>query len=198
MEMDYVRRELPVTIPPKQRSSSRLRRYVLADNYLRFYFRFVRPNLALLAQGLYSQVEHRIAEQLCAFVGMTAFEELCQEWVLVQARADRLPFAVEQAGAHWGGGVQVDIVAISYRERAMLLGEAKWGTNTVGRNVIQELVEVKTPKVLALLPEAGTDWTVHHIFFARSGFTEGARALAREHDAQLVDLERLDRDLASA
>ena len=82
-----------------------------------------------------------------------------------------------------------------WRERAILLGEAKWGMNTIGRSVIQELIDIKVPKVLALLPEAGVDWAVHCIFFARSGFTEPARALAKEHNARLVDLETLDRDL---
>jgi AAA+ ATPase superfamily predicted ATPase len=198
VEMDYVRCELPVTVPPKQRPSSRLGRYVLADDYLRFYFRFVQPNSDLLAQGLYAQVEQRIAEQLRAFVGMTTFEELCQEWVLAQARAARLPFAVEQVGAHWGGGAQVDVAAISWREQELLLGEAKWGTDTVGRSVVRELIEDKTPKVRASLPHSGADWTIHYAFFARRGFTEAAEALAREHDAWLVDLATLDRDLAGA
>ena len=195
VEMNYVRCELPITVPPKQRPSSRLGRYVLADNYLRFYFRFVQPNSDLLAQGLHNQVERRIAEQLRAFVGMTTFEELCQQWVLAQARADGLPFSVEQVGAHWGGGAQVDVAAINWRDKALLLGEAKWGTDTVGRSVIRELIEEKTPKVLASLPHSGAGWIVHYVFFARRGFTGAAQALAGEYGARLVDLTTLDRDL---
>jgi AAA+ ATPase superfamily predicted ATPase len=195
VEMDYVRCELPVTVPPKQRPASRLGRYVLADNYLRFYFRFVQPNFDLLAQGLHNQVERRITEQLRAFIGMTTFEELCQEWVLTQARAERLPLAVEQVGAHWGNAVQVDVAAINWRDKALLLGEAKWGMDGVGRSVIRELIEEKTPKVLASLPHSGADWSVHYVFFARRGFTAAAQALAAEHGARLVDLATLDRDL---
>ncbi len=197
VEMDYVRRELPVTVKPAKRPSSRLSRYVLADHYLRFYFRFVRPHLNLLAQQLYDQVWERISEQLRAFIGMTAFEELCRAWVLAQARANRLPFAVEEVGAHWGGGVQVDVVAINWREKALLLGEAKWGTDMVGRDVVRELIERKTPKVLKALPDAGEGWTVQYAFFARAGFTGAARDEAESVDAQLVDMERLDGDLAS-
>ena len=195
VEMDYVRYELPVTVPPKQRPASRLGRYVLADNYLRFFFRFVQPNFDLLAQGLHDQVERHIAEQLRAFIGMTAFEELCREWVLSQARAGSLPLAVEQVGAHWGADVQIDVAAINWRDKAILLGEAKWGTDAVGRNVVRELIEAKTPRVLASLPGSGADWTVHYVFFARRGFTEAAQALAAEQGARLVDLATLDRDL---
>jgi hypothetical protein len=75
----------------------------LADHYLRFYFRFVRPHLDLLAQRLYDQVWDLISDQLRAFIGMTVLEELCRAWVLAQARANRLPLAVEQVDAHWGG-----------------------------------------------------------------------------------------------
>mgnify|MGYP001068250534 CR=1 FL=1 len=197
VEMDYVRRELPVTVKPAKRPSSRLSRYVLTDHYLRFYFRFVRPHLNLLAQQLHDQVWDRISEQLRAFIGMTAFEELCRAWVLAQAQAKHLPFAVEEVGAHWGGGVQVDVVAINWREKALLLGEAKWGTDAVGRDVVRELIEKKTPKVFKVLPDAGEGWTVHYAFFARAGFTDTARAEAESAGAQLVGPERLDADLAS-
>ena len=147
-------------------------RYVLADQYLRFYFRFVRPHLDLLAQRLYDQVWDRISEQLRAFIGMTVFEELCREWVLAQARAGQLPFAIEQVGTHWGGSVQVDVVAINWRENALLLGEAKWGTDPVGRDVVRGLIANKTPQVFKTLPDAGEGWTVHYAFFARAGFTD--------------------------
>lgn len=195
VEMDYVRRELPVTLDPLKRPMSRQGRYIIADNYLRFYFRFVRPNLSYLAQQLHDLVEQRLAEQLRAFVGMTTFEELCREWLVGQARAGRLPFPVEEVGSHWGGGVQVDVVAVNRRARAIWLGEAKWQVEAVGRAVVRELIEEKTPKVLKVLPENGQGWQVHYAFFARAGFTEAARAEAATVDARLIDLAQLDRQL---
>jgi hypothetical protein len=50
---------------------------------------------------------------------MTTFEALCREWLLLQARAGQLPFPVEEIGSHWGGRVQVDVVAINWREKAI-------------------------------------------------------------------------------
>ena len=198
VEMDYVRRELPVTVPPSKRASSRMSRYVLADNYLRFYFRFVRPHLDLLAQRLYEVVEQRIAEQLRAFIGMITFEELCQEWVLAEARAGRLPFLVEQVGAHWSSDVQVDVVAANWRDRQLLLGEAKWQTDRVSRRLLRELVHDKVPRVRAALPEEGDGWTIHCAFFARTGFTEAAQAFAEAHTVRLVALMQLDSTLLAA
>jgi AAA+ ATPase superfamily predicted ATPase len=197
-ELGFIRRELPATVPEAKRATSRLGRYILADNYLRFYFRFIWPHQGLLEQGLHDRLWDLISEQLRAFVGETAFEELSREWVLDQARAGRLPFSPDRVGAHWGGGVQVDVVAVGWRQRAILLGECKWGTEPVGRAVVRELVEKKAPKVLRTLPDNGAGWTVHYAFFSWVGFTEAAQAVAQVHRALLVDLVTLDRDLQAA
>lgn len=101
-------------------------------------------------------------------------------------------------GSHWAANAQVEVVAISWREKAILLGEAKWGTDRVGRALVRELVETKTPKVLAALPDQGAEWTVHYAFFARAGFTEASQARAEEHRVQLVSLEQLDQELRAA
>jgi hypothetical protein len=134
----------------------------------------------------------RISEQFGAFVGLTAFEDLCREWTLVQARAGRLPLTPELVGSHWAQDVQVDVVAINWRDHAILLGECKWGTDAVDRAVIRELVE-KAPKVV---PEA--DWRVSYAYFARSGFTDAAREEAQKVGSLLVDLQTLDADLRQA
>ncbi len=196
VEMDYIRRELPVTIPPAQRATSRSSRYILADNYLRFYFRFVRAHQDLIAQRLYDELEKRVAEQLRAYVGMTAFEELCREWVLGQARQGKLPFAVEQVGSHWDSQVQVDVAAISWREKALLLGEVKWQAEAMGRAVMRALIEEKTGKVQASLPDNGQGWRIFYAFFSRAGFTAAAQQMGNEHQALLVDLRQLDQDLS--
>ncbi len=195
IEMNYVVRELPVTVPPKKRNSARTARYLLADNYLRFYFRFVRPNLDILAQELYAEVEQRISSQLRAFIGMTAFEEICREWLLLQGQQGKLPFSIEQVGSHWDRQVQVDAVAISWRTNSILLGEAKWQADLVGLTVVRELVEEKQPKVLSALEGSGDGWNVYFTCFARAGFTPAAQTFASEHNVVLIDLQRMDRDL---
>jgi len=197
-DLHLVERRTPVTLAPKRRARSPLGRWHLLDPYLRFYFRFVLPNQRALELELMAAVWADVRQQLRAFVGQTAFEELSREWVLVQARRGRLPFAPEDVGSHWAADVRVDVAAISWREKAILLGECKWGTAAVGRAVVRELVETKTPKVLAALPDGGEGWRVHYAFFARAGFTEAARAEARSVGARLVDLATLDADLRDA
>ena len=135
---------------------------------------------------------YRYGEQFRAFIGVTAFEELCRRWVIAQARTKKLPFLPETVGSHWATDAQVDVVAVNWREKTILLGECKWGENVVSRAVIRELIE-KSPLVIP-----GEDWKVYFAFFARAGFTEAARAEGQLHDAWFVDLEQLDTDLTLA
>ena len=187
--LQLLERRLPATLPPKKRQRSRKGRYYLADPYLRFYFRFIAPHLHLVEQQLTDLLWQRIREQFRAFVGLTTFEDLCREWTLAQARAGRLPLTPEIVGSHWATDVQVDVVAVDWHERAMLLGELKWGAGRVGRSVLQEL-RGKTEKVVP-----GDDWRVSYIIFSRSGFTDAALRLGEEVNAEMVDLEQLERGL---
>jgi uncharacterized protein len=83
-------------------------------------------------------------------------------------------------------------VAVNWRDKAILLGECKWGLPTVSRKTIRALVD-KTSQVVP-----GDGWQVHYAYFARTGFTDAARAEAQQVGAILVDLARLDNDLRSA
>lgn len=191
-ELRLVERRLPATVPPSARHNSRQGRYHLADAYFRFYFRFLAPYHDSLAFEP-DWVMRQIQQGLRAFIGQTAFEELARRWVIQQGRAGHLAFRPEVVGSHWSRTAQVDVVAVNWSERAILLGECKWGTDTVGREVVHELIAVKTPKVLKVLPDEGKGWQVQHALFARVGFTAAARSAAG--GAWLVDLAALEAGL---
>jgi AAA+ ATPase superfamily predicted ATPase len=196
-ELRLVERRLPVTVPPAQRRRARQGRYHLSDPYFRFYFRFIAPQQDELSYRP-ERVLPVIHEGLRAFVGQTAFEELSCQWVAWQGRSGRLPFEPERVGSHWSRQVQIDVVALNWRQKAILLGECKWGVDTIGLDVIRDLIEEKAPRVLKDLPDSGEGWDVHYAFFARTGFTDAAHTAARAHNAWLVDLATLDRDLLAS
>jgi hypothetical protein len=110
----------------------------------------------------------------------------------MKAREGALPMVPEVIGSHWSADVQVDVAAINWQDKTILLGECKWGVKAIGRDVIRELID-KTPKVIP-----GQEWQVYFAYFARAGFTDAARQEAQKVNALLVDLEILDRDLRSS
>lgn len=193
LELGLVERRISATVPLAKRPTTRASRYYLRDPYLRFHYRFVEPNLHLIEQGLSRRLWQNMDEQFRAFVA-DAFEGLCRTWVLAQAQRGQLPFEPEVVGSHWAPDAQVDVVAINWQERQILLGEAKWGEGQVGREVIRTLVE-KAPKVT---PEPGQGWQVHYVFFARQGFSEAARAEAQAIHARLLTWPEMEQALRLA
>jgi AAA+ ATPase superfamily predicted ATPase len=190
LELRLVERRIPATVPLARRSVSKLSRYYLADPYLRFYYRFIDPNLHLIEQGLTRRLWEKMSSNFRAFVAET-FEALCRTWVLARARADRLPFTPDVVGSHWAPDAQVDVVAINWEARTILLGEAKWSEGRVGRSVIRELRE-KTERIV---PEGSAGWQVTYAFFTREGFTEAARQEAEQLGAWLLTLEEMEGSL---
>ncbi|NJM40067.1 MAG: DUF234 domain-containing protein, partial [Anaerolineae bacterium] len=140
-------------------------------------------------------VAAQIREQLRGFLSLSAFEPLAQQWVAQQGRAGKLPFQPEVVGAHWSRRVQVDVVAINWTEKQILLGECKWGLDAIDRSTMRELTEDKTPKVLADLPNGGEGWRVTQALFTRRGITPAARAAMQQQGGLVVDLERMDEEL---
>ena len=190
-ELYLVERRLPVTVPPRLRTKSRSGRYHLSDPYFRFYFRFLAPHLDNPPVKP-DQVLISVSANLRAFVGATAFEELARQWVIRQAASGQIPFRPEAIGSHWNRKVQVDVVALNWQTHDILLGECKWGTDRVDRQVVRELIKEKTPLLLKDLPEAGAGWKVHYALFGRKGFTPAAREEMDQFSGLLVDLKALD------
>jgi uncharacterized protein len=187
-ELGYVERLVPATV--RRPGQSRQGRYVITDPYLRFYYRFLAPHLSAIEQGRVKQAISLLYDHLLDFIGTHTFEELSRDWVSIMAEMGELPFLPERTGSFWSRRAQVDVLAVNWRTKDILLGECKWGQKAVGREVIQALVD-KTEKVL---PGQFT-WHVHYAFFARGDFTPAAQALASELRAQLIVLPQLEADM---
>ena len=191
--MRLVERRLPVSIPPEDRAGSLRGRYHLSDPYLRFYYRFVEPHVEQIEQGLDGLTWSRISEQIRAYIGQGAFEEICRDWTLLQAQQHKLPFDPELIGSEWNAQAQIDVCAVNHREKRLLLGECKWTGDRIHRAYVLELIHDKTPKVL---PDSA--WQIDYIFFSRSGFTPDALTEIENYGGQAVTFARLDEDLRTA
>ena len=189
-----VERRIPATVPPALQARSKQGRYHLIDPFHRFYFRFLRPHQAEIAYQP-DQVLTQIQAGLRAFVGQTAWEELARSWVFTQGVRGALPLTPEVIGSHWSRSVQADLVAVSWRERTILIGECKWSTDAVNRSLVRQLMEHTIPNTVAALPEGGAGWQVIPALFARAGATPDAHTLLREQGGIMVDLPTLYADL---
>lgn len=136
VDLGYVGRHHPLSGRPSTRNQVR---YRLEDPLLRFWFRFVYPNVsALVRTGSARTFEERVRPNLDAYFGM-CFERLCRE---------TLPWLYEtegvsgeaRVGEYWNVATQIDVVGV--REDGWVdLGECKWGTVRSARRVAEELEE---------------------------------------------------------
>jgi hypothetical protein len=139
----------------------------------------------------------QVNEGLRAIVGQTAFEEISREWVVRQVKKGQLPFEPEGVGSHWSGSVQADVVAINWHERQVLLGECKLGSERIDRQIVHDMIEKKTPKVMQSLPEDWAGWRVHYVLFSRGGVKSAALTELQRFNGVSVDLRMLDKDLTT-
>lgn len=177
-QLRIVRRLVPATESQPEKSRKGL--YVIADAFLRFWFRYVHPSRSSLDLGLAQAVlAQRIQPTFDQFVSY-AFEEAAGQHVARLARQGALPFVPERVGKWWDRADEIDVVAISEAEQALLVGECKWTARPVGVNILADLKR----KAQALL--AGRAWQhVTYALFAKSGFTADLRASAAAEDVRL-------------
>ena len=196
----FVERKVPVTAD----ESSRLGRYHIVDPYLRFYYRFLASRQAQLALGESEMALEEIKRHLLDFIGTHTWEELCREWTLRASGRGQLDIPIDHVGSAWTSRAQVDVVGINTMEKTIVLGECKWSTKTLGKNVLQDLVN-KTDQIV---PQRG-QWRVLYMGFARQGWTDAAQTFANEVrelkipdqanwqpvSMKLLNLEQVDADL---
>lgn len=190
-ELEIIEKREPILSRP----SGKRGRYYMRDHFLRFYYRFIVPQLGNIARDYQEVAIDRIEAELQPFLGTHIFEELCQEWVWAAAAAGQLDFRPEEVGSYWrvhrSQGVQLDVVAAAPREKKLLIGEAKWSQETLSRRLLTDLIERSQR-----MPQVAEGWTTQYVLFAREGFTEALREEARARNAILVSLDQLEQTLS--
>jgi AAA+ ATPase superfamily predicted ATPase len=192
-DLEVIERHDPVL----SRLRGRQGRYTVRDDFLRFYYRFVAPKMSAIEQGQLQVVAQRIQADLRPFIGANTFERLCREWVWAAAATGELAWLPEEVGSFWkqarGEGVQLDVVAANRAEKRLLIGEAKWVDHLVGRGLLTDLLARSRR-----MPQVAQGWKVEYILFSRLGFSEAAKAEAKELGARLLPLAEMEKTLAAA
>ncbi|MEM7800694.1 MAG: ATP-binding protein [Chloroflexota bacterium] len=191
-ELRFVERRLPATVPNNKRRLSKSGRYHISDPYFRFYFRFIAPFHEVLPFNT-DPVLTQIETHLRAFVGATAFEALCREYLRRFCKREKSETQPERIGSHWSRRVQIDVVAINWHEKQLYLGECKWGGTATKLSQLRELVEEKTPKLIQDMDIDVNQWSIQYLFFSRSGFTSACDSFAHMNRMHLVDLQAFEK-----
>ena len=171
IDLDILEREVPVTEDSPEKSKKGL--YKIKDNYLRFWFAFVYPNMSFIESGHGRIVMDRIRKSLVRNHIAFVYEDICRERMWEINAEGVWPFYFSKLGRYWDSKEEIDIAAIDPDGKNLILGECKYWQEPVGVSVLREL-EAKA-KTVSWEKEKRKTWFV---LFSVNGFTEELRAEA--------------------
>ena len=179
IDLDILEREVPITEDNPEKSKRGL--YKIKDNYLRFWFAFVYPNMSFIESGHSRVVMNKIKKSLVPNHIAFVYEDVCKErmWEL---NADNVwSFNFTKLGRYWDAKTEIDIAALDLEGKNLILGECKYWQEPVGVNVLRDL-EAKTDSVAW----EKNDRKVWYVLFSASGFSEELTTLAASRQDVLL------------
>jgi len=156
--LGYVKKRYPLSPrKPSPRSVS----YELDDPLLRFWFRFVGPNIsAITFLGPRTAYLSAVKPRLDSYFGH-CFERMCRDALPYIYKREGVVSAFE-IGEYWADDLQIDVVGIR-QDRWIDLGECKW----TGRNAVSSAAKEIVPKC-ERFPNP-RNCTIHPRVFVRRG-----------------------------
>ncbi len=173
IDLDILEREVPITEEDPEKSKKGL--YKIKDNYLRFWFAFVYPNMSFIesehAQIVMDKIKKSIVPNHIAFV----YEDVCREKMWEMNADNAWPFYFTKLGRYWDSRTEIDIAALDPDGKNLILGECKYWKEPVGVNILRDL-EAKTSSV----SWEKNNRKVWNVLFSISGFTTELHELAKK------------------
>ena len=184
IDLGIVRKETPVTEKPGKKTI-----YLLADNFFRFWYRFVTVNMSAIDSGRIVKIyPHAVKQYLPDYMGLI-FEKMCQDYLLYYS--DNLPIELNEIGQWWGTDpgerkqVQIDIVGTPVEGKEYIIGSCKYRNEKIG---VDELERMRHYAVVF-----GKGNHYHYYIFSKGGFTEGLLQAQERGEVRLIALEDLYR-----
>ena len=171
IDLDILEREVPITEENPERSKKGL--YKIKDNYLRFWFAFIYPNISFIESGHSTVVMNKIKKSLIRSHIAFIYEDVCKEQMWELNASDTWPFNFTKLGRYWDSKTEIDIAALDPEGKNLILGECKYWQEPVDVDVFRDL-EAKTTSV----SWERNNRKVWYVLFSISGFTNELKAMA--------------------
>lgn len=133
IEVGMIKREVPIT----ENVRSRLGRYYISDNFLKFWFRYIYPNVSSIEEGIFDI--DIIKGDYNRYLGHI-FEDVSKQF-LIKERDNIFKFS--KIGKWWHKEREIDIVALNESTEDIMFIECKW----------QDLSAKQVNRILADLKE---------------------------------------------
>ena len=185
IDLGILRREFPVSDGVKEQANVQRGIYNVTDNFFRFWYAFVFPNLSELEAGDAAGIlEYVVVPALDEYISRI-FEDVCRQYLRDQNRKKALPFYFTKIGRWWDKSNEIDIMATDSKKQNFLLGECKYKNSAVTLSALTALREKWKPK---------NDKSKRFYFlFSKSGFTDDVVQVSKAEELVIVTAEEVVR-----
>lgn len=178
--LGIVKKETPITEKPGKKTI-----YLLADNFFRFWYRFVPINMSAIDSGRIAKTyAHTVKQYLPEYMGLI-FEKMCRDYLLYYL--DQPPIEIREIGQWWGTDpkkkkqIQIDIVGVPVEGEKYIIGSCKYRNEKIGVD------ELNLLKEYASVFGKGNGY--HYYIFSKGGFTDGLLREQERGEVHLLTLE---------
>ncbi|MDD2433146.1 MAG: DUF234 domain-containing protein [Clostridia bacterium] len=172
INLDILEREVPITADNPEKSKRGL--YKIKDNFMRFWFQFIFPNLSYIESGNEKLAMKKIRQNLVDNHISYVYEDICREEMWQYNAEVKWDFHFDKIGRWWNKNTEIDIVAFDSTGNDIIFGECKYWQNRVGIDVLTNLAK----KAKAVEWKAGNRKN-HFAIFSLNGFTDDLLQLAK-------------------
>jgi AAA+ ATPase superfamily predicted ATPase len=183
VDLGILRREFPVSDGVKEQANVQRGLYQVTDNFFRFWYAFVFPNLSELEAGDAEGIWEHVVEPALDEYTSRIFEDVCRQYLRVLNRKKALPFYFTKIGRWWDKANEIDIMATDSKKQNFLLGECKYRNSVVTLADLTALREKFVPK-----KDAGK---VYYCLFSKSGFAEDVVGKAKAEGVMVITTEEV-------
>lgn len=179
IDLDILEREVPVTEDNPEKSKKGI--YKLKDNYIKFWFSFIYPNMGFIESGNSTIVMNKIRKGLINSHTAFVYEDVCREKMWSLSAEGAWPFYFSKIGRYWDAKTEIDVVALDPEGDNLIVGECKYWHEPVGLTVLYDLEKKAT--VVEWRKQQRKIW---YVLFSISGFTDEVRAEEKQRDDLLL------------
>jgi hypothetical protein len=173
IELNIIKREYPVTEKLKVKVNLHSGIYRLANNYFKFYFRFLFPNISDIEEGYIEEVyTDEIEPNLNEYISRT-YEDVCIALLKARISKSRIPYRIKHLGRWWNKTDEIDIVGFN-DDNQYVFGECKWRNQKCDVSVLRKLQD-KAQKSFS-------HKEAHYYLFSKGGFTAQLLQLAQQDE----------------
>ena len=182
IDLGIVKKEIPITEKQGKKTI-----YLLADNFFRFWYRFVPVNMSAIDSGRIAKIyPHAVKQYFSDYMGLI-FEKMCQDYLLYYA--EPLPIELSEIGQWWGTDpkkkkqIQIDIVGTPVEGKDYIIGSCKYRNEKIGVDELDLIQEYASA--------FGKGNNYYYYIFSKGGFTDGLLQAQERGEVRLITLEDL-------